>query len=93
MLSASLIFWRKDSTAGGKVPSPSKSVLSIGKGAMSMYSICKPLMDLLSSIAIYNQIHTQSKPISQKQSRERKKKQSTRTNEATVVRGFTKRPT
>ena len=73
MESASLIFWRKASTAVGKVPSPSKSVLSIGKGSMSMYSISKPLMDLLSSIAITK--HTQNQnPTPKKKKKEEKKK-------------------
>ena len=75
MESASLIFWRKASTAVGKVPSPSKSVLSIGKGSMSMYSISKPLMDLLSSIAITK--HTQNQnPTPKKKKREEKKKKA-----------------
>ena len=75
MESASLIFWRKASTAVGKVPSPSKSVLSIGKGSMSMYSISKPLMDLLSSIAITKHTQNQNLANSQKQ---RKKKNKTK---------------
>ena len=73
MLSASLIFWRKASTVGGKVPFPSKSVLSIGKGSMSMYSISKPLMDLLSSIAITKHTQNQNPTPKKKNKREKKK--------------------
>ena len=73
MLSASLIFWRKASTVGGKVPFPSKSVLSIGKGSMSMYSISKPSMDLLSSIAITKHTQNQNPTPKKKNKREKKK--------------------
>lgn len=57
--------------AGGKLPSPSRSVFSSGNGEMSMYSICRPLIDvLLISIAT----NPKMTPFNWKRKKRKKKK-------------------